>query len=115
PLQRKREADRRRKDAPRTPASPANLPRAGAGLELDLSGPRQGGDRLPGDLRAALPQRGLVNYFEAQAVVRRLEELFAAAESPGRVGVLALYPAQAELIRQLVRRTPRLAGFTAAL
>ena len=87
----------------------------GAGLELDLSAARPGGDRLPADLRATLPQRGLVNYFEAQAVVRKLEELFAAAERPRSVGVMALYPAQTELIRQLVRRAPKLAGLGAAL
>jgi superfamily I DNA and/or RNA helicase len=56
-----------------------------------------------------------VNYFEAQAVVRKLEELYAAAETPGQVGVLALYPAQAELIRQLVRRNPKLSSAAAAL
>ncbi len=104
-----RDSDRRRKDGPRpATAGPGPLPRLGAGLELDLAATRHGGDRLPADLRAALPNRGLVNFFEAQAVVRKLEELFAAAAPPASVGVLALYPAQAELIRQLVRRSPKL-------
>src|SRR5205085_2228183 len=43
PLQRKREAglaDRRRKDSPRGAAVPSSPPRAGAGLELDLSAAR---------------------------------------------------------------------------
>ena len=50
--------------------------RGGAGLEIDLGDPRRL-DPLPADLRAALPGRGLVNLFEARAVVRRLEGLAA--------------------------------------
>jgi hypothetical protein len=113
PLQRRghdsrsQQGDRRRKEAPRVTG--------GAGLELDLAATRHGGDRLPADLRLTLPHRGVVNYFEAQTVVRVLEELLAAPESPGRVGVLALYPAQAELIRQLVRRSPKLAAAAATI
>jgi superfamily I DNA and/or RNA helicase len=58
-----------------------------------------------------------VNYLEAQAVVRKLEEL--AVENASRalvtegkttVAVVALYPAQAELIRRLIARSPRLPG-----
>jgi hypothetical protein len=93
---------------PRPAAAPA-LPRAGAGLELDLTAPRHA-DRLPTELRAALPAAGIVNYLEAQAVVRKLEEL--AAGSAGRaaaVAVMALYPAQVALLREMVRRSPRLA------
>jgi hypothetical protein len=83
--------------------------KGGAGLELDLSDPRHR-DRLPSELRPELPDSGLVNYLEAQAVVRFLESL-AANKSDVRpsVAVLALYPAQAELIRCLVRRSPSLA------
>lgn len=109
PAQRKRETLGGSRDGDRRKKEVA-LPRSGAGLELDLSTARPGGDRLPAELRAALPARGLVNYFEAQTVVRKLEELFAAPQKPASVGVLALYPAQVELIRQLVRRCPKLAG-----
>jgi len=110
PPLRKEGGERRRKEGPRAVPSAAHLPRAGAGLELDLAAPRPGGDRLPADLRAHLPQRGLVNYFEAQTIVRKLEELFASPEPPDQVGVMALYPAQVELLRQLVQRIPKLAS-----
>jgi hypothetical protein len=86
------------------------LPRAGAGLELDLSGPRQP-DRLPSDLRARLPAEGLVNYLEAQAVVRQLKRLLAdpclvggGSERRPVIAVMALYPAQVTLLRELIRR-----------
>jgi hypothetical protein len=89
----------------------AAFPKEGAGLELDLTAPR-GADRLPADLRAALPGRGIVNYYEAQALVRRLEKLvhdpaLAQAAGPGRpaIGVVALYASQVELIRLLCRRS----------
>jgi hypothetical protein len=118
--------------------------RAGAGLESDLADPRPL-DPLPDELRAALPCRGLVNLFEARAVVRKLENLVtdsefcAAAEEwaahvvpisdpseakcasaschapassfVGRrpaLAVMALYPAQAELIRLLAAQSPTL-------
>jgi hypothetical protein len=96
---------------------------AGAGLEVDLTDPRHR-DRLPSDLRGRLREpRGLVNYMEAQAVVRTLARLareHGAARGDGRpphgdfltrngslvdplsVAVIALYPAQAELIRLLL-------------
>lgn len=97
------------------PAPLTRAPRGGAGLELDLAAPRHV-DRLPTELRAELPRRGFVNYLEAQAVVRKLEALAAdpalrAAGPPARpdVAVLALYPAQAELIRRLLRQRPALA------
>lgn len=86
---------------------------AGAGLELDLADHAHR-DRLPTELRPFLPPLGLVNYLEAQAVVRALEALAddPAARGPERprIAVLALYPAQVELIRRLVRQSPRLAG-----
>jgi hypothetical protein len=117
--------------------------RGGAGLEIDLADARRL-DQLPGDLRAALPRHGLVNYPEAQAVVRALEALVtdpafrteaeawrrraagcqcagqvcdpgvrAASPCPGHcptLAVIALYPAQAELIGLLMQRVPALAA-----
>src|SRR5262249_20767982 len=50
--------------------------KGGAGLELDLAAARHL-DRLPYELRAELPHCGLVNFSEAQAVVRKLEALAA--------------------------------------
>jgi hypothetical protein len=103
-------------------ARPAALPRrGGAGLEIDLAEPRQR-ERLPAELRADLPNQGLVNYAEAQAVVRTLASL---VKEPGgcarvdkeqrgivqpTVAVLALYPAQAALIRRLMHQNPALAA-----
>jgi hypothetical protein len=110
--------------------------RGGAGLEVDLVDPRRP-DALPLELRPHLPGRGVVNYLEAAAVVKALEELAAdpqfraaAAEWQARpagcpaacrdearpprapvVVALSAFPAQAELIRLLVRRSPALAGF----
>jgi hypothetical protein len=88
--------------------------KGGAGLELDLAGARHV-DRLPSELRADLPNRGFVNYIEAQAVVRKLEALAAdpalrSDSEPGRPGiaVVALYPSQAVLIRRLIEQSPRL-------
>src|SRR5262249_11930103 len=92
--------------------------KGGAGLEVFLDDPRHR-DRLPTEARAGLPPQGLVNYLEAQAVVRALKGLaqdraFAAAPAADGaapcVTVLALYPAQAALIGQLVRQAPELAA-----
>src|SRR5262249_2013130 len=92
--------------------------KGGAGLELDLADPRQR-ERLPDALRGGLPECGFVNLAEAQAVVRLLESLVADARLRGAaqaspncpaLGVLALYPAQAELIRRLVQQSPLLAA-----
>ncbi|HEV3258973.1 MAG TPA: AAA domain-containing protein, partial [Gemmataceae bacterium] len=109
------------RDDGRRASPPPRRQRAGAGLELDLSD-RRHHDRLPRELRPHLPAEGLVNYLEAQAVVRALETLAAeptvraAVESAGQVGgrrpviaVLALYPAQVELIRLLVGQATGLA------
>lgn len=86
-----------------------SLPREGAGLEQDLSLPRHG-DRLPTELRAHLPGSGIVNFLEAQALVRTLEELHGhgagGKHSPPSVAVVAFSAAQAELIRLLARRSP---------
>jgi hypothetical protein len=91
-------------------------PREGAGLELDLSASRQG-DRLPAGLRPGLPARGVVNYLEAQALVRRVET-WMQKESAGagvRVGLLALYASQVELLRRLVEQSEILRARTFAL
>ncbi len=50
--------------------------KGGAGLETDLTDSRRI-DQMPADLRAALPPRGVVNYLEAQALIRRLEGMLA--------------------------------------
>jgi hypothetical protein len=94
--------------------------RSGAGLELDLANARQR-EQLPAEVRAVLPDRGLVNLPEAQAVVRSLEALLAdrtlrtAAErwqaqgsTRPPVGVIALYAAQARLIAHLVQKNARI-------
>jgi hypothetical protein len=92
-------------------------------------------DQLPGDLRSLLPPRGLVNYQEAQAIVSALEALVAdpafqaasaawqqrqsaacrtaagtcePASTAPSVAVLCLFPAQAELLGLLVRRSATL-------
>jgi hypothetical protein len=113
--------------------------RGGAGLEIDLADVRTL-ETVPADLRAALPRQGLVNYLEALAVVRALEGLVACpdfrdasaawqrqraalCQHAGEVcdvpaprghcpsvAIVALYPAQAELIRLLVRRSAALAA-----
>src|SRR5439155_14615379 len=54
------------------PAGRGRPPRGGAGFEVDLSDSTHP-EHLPASLRPALPARGLVNYFEAQAVVQALE------------------------------------------
>jgi hypothetical protein len=117
--------------------------RGGAGLEMDLADRRI--DSLPAELRAGLPAQGLVNYLEAQAVVRTLEALAADPAFLARtvawerrvpvcdhsgtgcdghgpahahrpaLAVVALYPAQVELIRRLITRSPALASFGPAL
>jgi hypothetical protein len=95
----------RRRPGPRR--IPAGL-KGGAGLEVDLADARHRG-RLPAELLAALPERGLVNLPEAEAVVRLLEDL---ADDPaaGPAAVVALSPAQAALIRRLAGAVPALAG-----
>jgi hypothetical protein len=97
-------SDRHGGPAPKGRGLPA---KGGAGLETDLADVPHG-DRLPGELRAVLPARGIVNYMEAAALVRALETIAAAEASS--VAVVALSSAQAELIRLLVRRSPALGG-----
>jgi hypothetical protein len=114
---------RRRGGGTATVAARPRGARGGAGLEVDLADSRRI-DPMPVDLRGCLPDRGLVNFLEAQAVVRYLEALLADApfqaeaarwQRTGRgpaVAVIALYPAQAELIIRLMQRCPALAGGT---
>jgi len=95
----------------------------GAGLEIDLADTRRR-DHLPAAYRARVEaNRGFANFIEAQAVVRALTRMardrsnttFACRRSSGeaglrngasvhpiRVGVVALYPGQAQLIRVLL-------------
>jgi hypothetical protein len=128
------EAETRRRSEPdtrRSSSGTATAPRlraikGGAGLETELSDARRP-DALPGDLRDTLPAKGLVNYLEARAVLHDLEALAVDADfraeaerwqqaECGRHGrgptiaVIALYSAQAELIRQLVARVPALSA-----
>jgi hypothetical protein len=90
--------------------SRAPAPKAGAGLETDLADVPHG-DRLPGEIRALLPRRGVVNYIEAAAVVRALEKLAAArpADKP-LPAVIAPGSAQVELIRLLLSRSSAFQG-----
>lgn len=91
--------------------SDGHLPRTGAGLELDLAEARDRA-RLPAELLAHPPERGFVNYAEAQAVVRVIRDMLAAkgnSRPAPTLGVLALYAAQAELVRRLLARDPVLA------
>jgi hypothetical protein len=86
---------------------------------LDASDARHR-DRLPTELRAGLVGAGYVNYLEAQAVVRVLRQLLMHAGVRGRgpepgpsrgrpqIGVITLYPAQAELVRRLMAQDPAL-------
>jgi hypothetical protein len=95
--------DDKRKSAPGVNGFPA-LPH-GAGLEQDLTVQRIA-DRLPSDLRAELPRRGFANFLEAQAVIRKLEELVARGQAAGEpVAVIALYEGQVELLRRLAARS----------
>jgi hypothetical protein len=117
------EHDRSRTAGPRTrtptlprSSAPALARKGGAGLELDLSDSRHR-ERLPAELRPDLPAQGFVNYLEAQAVVRHLEALAAdlaaqgvGSETPPTIGVMALYPAQALLIRRLIQSSATLAA-----
>lgn len=117
---------RRRGGGSTSVATRPRAQRGGAGLEVELGDPRRI-SALPVDLRPLLPAKGLVNYLEGQAVVRAVEALlcdpsFVADVSrwqqsdlrPGLAGrhpglaVVALYPAQVELIRRLLRRQPQL-------
>jgi AAA domain len=85
-----------------------------AGFEVDLSDFKNR-ERLTSELYAGLPAQGIVNLSEAQAIARRLVDcersgsLPAASAGQVAVFIIALYEAQAELIRRLLRNTPSLA------
>jgi hypothetical protein len=97
-------ADDKRRQRPGTNGVAA-LPREGAGLEVDLTAPR-GADRIPADVRAELPRRGFANYLEAQALVRKLEELIGAGAGDNEpLAVIALYEGQVALLRCLAGRS----------
>jgi hypothetical protein len=92
-------------------------------LELDLTD-RRHRERIPAELRPHLPEHGFANYTEAQAILRALEAFARnpsvldcqdksarcnfSAEKNG-VAVIALYSAQAALIRSLVQQSVSLA------
>ncbi len=138
---RRAENDQRRRGGAATLAARAGSIK-GAGLETDLAEPHRP-DQLPGELRALLPHQGLVNYLEASALVRALQDLLAdpaflhaaaawqrqraltcaclgntadhsthtvASTHCPTIAIIALYPAQVELIRRLISdmstRTP---------
>jgi hypothetical protein len=101
----------RHAEATNAPNLVAVLPRSGAGLELDLADPRQR-ERLPVELREGLPSAGIVNYLEAQSILRALPDVLE-NKGTGRVAVLALYSAQAQLLRNMMRHNPRLAAQSA--
>lgn len=89
-------------------------PREGAGLEIDLTAIRPV-DRIPSDLRATLPRKGFANYFEAQAVVRYLEQSLGRNDgqrslNAHELAVIASYEGQVELIRKLIERSEALKG-----
>jgi hypothetical protein len=96
------------------------VPKAtGAGLELELGDPKQR-DRLPAEVRPALPQQGIVNWAEAQAIIQVLEDLAQRsaqenAQTTPAVGVIALRHAQVELIRTLIGHSPLLASSRLAI
>ncbi|MFO0968700.1 MAG: AAA domain-containing protein [Gemmataceae bacterium] len=71
-------------------------------------------DRIPPDLRNVLPRRGFANYFEAQALVKRLESLAGSGNGAtlDDVAIVALYEGQVELIAKLIERSETLQGRT---
>src|SRR5260370_37902994 len=89
---------------------PRRLPplRGGAGQELDLADPRHR-ERLPAELRQRLPEQGFANLAEAHAIVRLLETRVSGGWS-SPLSVLALYAAQAEVIRYFAKLSPLLAA-----
>jgi hypothetical protein len=90
------------------------LPGTGAGLELNLADPRHC-ERLPRELCSRVVDGGFANYSEAQAVIRTLDALASGPSAKGRrarqrVGVMALYRGQVELIRCLAKQSPVLSS-----
>jgi hypothetical protein len=117
-----REGRGRRGGAAAVATRPRPPSQGGAGLEIDLTDVRRA-ETIHADVRKCLPSRGLVNLYEARVAVLVAEDLVAdpAFRCDGAkgdcppVGVVALYPAQAELIRQLVKRSARLSGVAVAV
>jgi hypothetical protein len=109
-------------DSAPPPAISLRLIRGGAGLELNMAD-RRYWERLPADLRSGLSKEGFANYLEAQEIVRTLTALASAsrvgvrAANAGRprIAVLALYPAQVDLIRRMAARVPALAALGSEL
>ncbi len=110
----------RRQGGTATATARPKTSRGGAGVETDLADPRRC-DQLSAELRAQLPAQGLVNYPEAQAVARTVATLLADPSFQAEVSrwqqrlrglparhpalaVIALYPAQVELLRWALRR-----------
>jgi hypothetical protein len=120
--------DTRANGAGTAPAGHAR-PIRGAGLEVDL-GDRRRREHLEQELKSPLPPTGLCNPAEARVVVRLLEELvrdagFLAAWSgwqathpagqPLAIAVMALFPAQVELLRLLILQSEVLGSGQPAL
>lgn len=75
---------------------------SGAGLEIDLADTRRRSE-LPPDWLSALPNQGLVNRAEAEALIQLLPSV--RREYPDRsIAVSSLYPAQLTLLRYLLRK-----------
>jgi hypothetical protein len=127
PLNDRKESLKAKNRVPSVRVSVPPIPhKGGAGLELNLA-ERRHRERLPPELERGLPEVGFVNLGEAQAVVRYLERLLtdralaALAQEPAAsapkplVGIVALYPAQVELIRRLLGRTALLQAAAVAI
>jgi hypothetical protein len=99
--------------------------KGGAGLELNAADARHR-ERLSNDLRSGLPELGFVNLVEAQILAQFLESLVAPPgcapanrstpasrtcrrEIPS-IAVVSVFPAQVEILRRLVARSPVLAS-----
>jgi hypothetical protein len=100
PHDRLRRGSRNHETAAAVDASAVVLPKSGAGLELDLSDPRQR-ERLPAELRTGLPTRGFANYLEAQSILHAVRSLSQGEHKPV-IAVIALDPAQAALLRNMI-------------
>jgi hypothetical protein len=113
-----RDQGKTRKLATVSEASRPSQSKGGAGFEVDLAGTRQQ-DRLPGELYVSLPPAGTVNYYEAQAVMHKMAELAHYYATPNQatpairaeklrpsIAIIALMPAQVELLRSLIRQLP---------
>jgi hypothetical protein len=96
---------------PRGKGGPApRTGKASTGLELSLADAKQR-QRLPPELREGLPDQGLVNLAEAQAVIRMVQHLArhappggpaaSAASAAAQIAVLSWQPAQVQLLRRL--------------